>query len=102
MDQSFLRIQRAATIKVLASVLVLIATASCAFTDLAQPSDLPTTTPLVFPTVTLPNSANAFDVNSLVGQPAPEFMLPSASGDSYAFRANDGRKHVIVFYMGYV
>ena len=102
MDQSFLRIQRAATIKVLASVLVLIATAGCVFTDLAQQSALPTTTPLVFPTATLPNSANAFDVNSLVGQPAPEFMLPSASGDSFTFRPNDGRKHVIVFYMGYV
>ncbi len=61
-----------------------------------------TTHPAAIPTVALSNSASAFDHNSLVGQPAPSFTLADTDGQSYTFNPNDGKKHVIVFYMGYL
>jgi len=91
----------ASSLKVVLFVVVLVVTVGCALPERAQPSPLPSATPLAFATVALPNSASAFDANSLVGKSAPEFALPSADADSYVFRPNDGRKHVIVFYMSY-
>ena len=68
---------------------------------LEAPAPAPTPTARAFPTLALPNSASAFDNNTLTGQPAPEFTLPDANGQAYTFAPSDGRRHVVVFYMFY-
>jgi len=81
----------------------------CALAELAAPAAAPTTAPTTAPTaaptaaptVALSNSQSTFDHNSLVGQPASSFTLMDVGGQTYTFTPNDGRKHVIVFYMGY-
>ncbi len=82
---------------VLLTILGMLFVLACALTDIGAPAP----TPLSFPTVALPNTANTFDHNSLVGQPAPAFTLTAANGQPYTFTPNDSRKHVIVFYMAY-
>ena len=86
-------------------VVLMIALMACALTELAAPASTPTPTPIAAPTaastVALSNSQSTFDYNSLVGQPASSFTLMDVSGQPYTFTPNDGRKHVIVFYMGY-
>lgn len=76
----------------------------CAILEVAAPASAPAgavPTVAVFPTLALPNSASTFDHNTLAGQAAPAFTLPDASGQAYTFTPNDGRKHVVVFYMVY-
>ena len=72
---------------------------SCALLETSAPE--PTPSALAFPTVIPANNATTFDVNSLVGRPAASFTLPDANGQSYNFHPNDGRKHLIAFYMVY-
>ena len=50
----------------------------------------------------LPNSSSALNVGTLIGQPAPAFMLMDASGQPYKFQAGNGHKYVLAFNMGYV
>ena len=50
----------------------------------------------------LPDSDSAFNVGTLIGQPAPAFTLPDANAKSYEFQPGDGRKYVFAFNMGYV
>ena len=76
----------------------------CALLELAAPASTPAgAIPTVagFPTLGLPNSASAFDHNTLAGQTAPAFTLPDAGGQAYTFTPNDGRKHLVIFYMVY-
>jgi cytochrome oxidase Cu insertion factor (SCO1/SenC/PrrC family) len=84
-------------------VVLIIALVACALTELAAPAPAPTPSavPTAVPTVALTNNASTFDHNSLVGQSASSFTLMDATGQPYTFTPNDGRKHVIVFYMGY-
>ncbi len=79
-------------------MVVMLALAACSLTE----SPAPATSPVAFPTPALPNTANAFNYDSLVGQAAPTFTLTDASGKAYSFTPSDGRKHLVVFYMGYV
>ncbi len=71
---------------------------ACSLTEIATPPASPTATAAV----SLSNNANTFDSNTFVGQHSPTFTLMDAKGQPYTFTPNDGRKHVIVFYMGYV
>jgi hypothetical protein len=48
----------------------------------------------------LPNTDSAFNVGTLIGQPAPAFTLPDANGEPYEFQPGDGRKYVFAFNMG--
>jgi len=52
----------------------------------------------------LPGSAGgrdvAQDVNTLVGQGAPSFVLSTAEGQTYEIRPGQGRPTVLVFHMG--
>ena len=50
----------------------------------------------------LPDTDAAFNVGTLIGQPAPAFTLPDANGEPYEFQPGDGRKYVFAFNMGYV
>lgn len=71
--------------------------AGCALLEAPAPDP----TVIAFPTVALPSSASTFDNNTLAGQPAAAFTLPDANGQPYSFQPNDGRKHLVVFYMVY-
>ena len=76
----------------------------CAILELAAPAPTPSSaapTLAAFPTLNLPNSASTFDHNTLAGQAAPAFTLLDASGQAYTFTPNDGRKHLVIFYMVY-
>jgi len=72
---------------------------SCALLETPAPG--PTPTALAFPSVVPSNNATTFDVDSLISQPAWSFTLPDANGQPYNFQPNDGRKHLVVFYMVY-
>ena len=48
----------------------------------------------------LPNTDSAFNVGTLIGQPAPAFTLVDANGEPYEFQPGDGRKYVFAFNMG--
>ncbi len=48
----------------------------------------------------LGGSSVAQDVNTLVGQPAPAFMLTDSEGQSYAVTPGQGKPIVLVFHMG--
>ncbi|MCI0549944.1 MAG: hypothetical protein L0287_03230 [Anaerolineae bacterium] len=48
----------------------------------------------------LPDTDSAFNVGTLIGQPAPAFTLPNANGEPYNFQPGDGRKYVLAFNMG--
>ena len=48
----------------------------------------------------LPDSDSAFNVGTLIGQPAPAFTLMDANGELYEFQPGDGRKYVFAFNMG--
>lgn len=48
----------------------------------------------------LPDTDSAFNVGTLIGQPAPVFTLPDANGEPYEFQPGDGRKYVFAFNMG--
>ena len=48
------------------------------------------------------NTDSAFNVGTLIGQPARAFTLSDANGESYEFQPGDGRKYVFAFNMGYV
>ena len=50
----------------------------------------------------LPNSNSAFNVGTLIGQPAPAFTLMDAKGQPYDFKPSAGRRYVLAFNMGYV
>ena len=50
----------------------------------------------------LPDTDSAFNVGTLIGQPAPAFTLLNANGEPYKFQPGDGRKYVFAFNMGYV
>lgn len=50
----------------------------------------------------LPDTDSAFNVGTLIGQPAPAFTLLDANGQPYKFLADDGRKYVFVFNMGFI
>ena len=49
----------------------------------------------------LPNSASAFSVLTLVGQPAPAFTATNVDGKPFTLNPGDGKAKVIVFYMGF-
>ena len=76
---------------------------SCALLEVAAPEPSPAGAPTVvaFPTVVLPSSASTFDHNTLTGQAAPAFTLSDANDQPYTVTPNDGRKHLVVFYMVY-
>ena len=48
----------------------------------------------------LPDSDSAFNVGTLIGQPAPAFTLMDANAEPYEFQPGDGRKYVFAFNMG--
>ncbi|MEO5886343.1 MAG: hypothetical protein ABIQ77_01655 [Anaerolineales bacterium] len=50
----------------------------------------------------LPDTDSAFNVGTLIGQPAPAFTLLDANGQPHKFQAGDGRKYVFVFNMGFI
>ena len=48
----------------------------------------------------LPDTDSAFNVGTLIGQPAPAFTLVDANGEPYEFQPGNGRKYVFAFNMG--
>lgn len=51
--------------------------------------------------VALGESSTAVNVRTRIGQPAPRFTLRDADGRRHAVTPGGGRKHVIIFHMGY-
>lgn len=80
--------------------LALIALAAVVWWRATTPSAPSTNSPDV--AENLPNSDSAFNVGTLIRQPAPAFTLPDANGEPYAFQPGEGRKYVFAFNMGYV
>ena len=90
--------------KRLLGMLAVLSLSACALLESPAPSS-PTaalaTAPPNSPTGGLTNDDSTFSYDSLVGKPAPAFTAPDANGQPYTFTPNDGRKHVIVFNMGF-
>ena len=80
--------------------LALIAFIAVVWLRTATPSEPNTDSPDV--AGNLPNTDSAFNVGTLIGQPAPAFTLPDANDEPYEFQPGDGRKYVFAFNMGYV
>lgn len=51
--------------------------------------------------VALGESSTAVNVRTRIGQPAPRFTLRDADGRRHAVTPGGGRKHVIIFHMGW-
>ena len=85
-------------------LIVVPALLACAL--LESPAPLPPTATAAATTPSSPaggltNDDSTFSYDSLIGKPASAFTAPDANAQPYTFTPNDGRKHVIVFNMGF-